>query len=72
MTLTIKDEPGFWEGYGYHNRGDPWLEQRYHRRLTWQLGRVLQRRDETRRCRTIMLELPEQPGTVLAGTSTCA
>jgi DMSO/TMAO reductase YedYZ molybdopterin-dependent catalytic subunit len=23
------DEPGFWEGYGYHNRGDPWLEQRY-------------------------------------------
>ncbi|MGI9657605.1 MAG: sulfite oxidase-like oxidoreductase [Gaiellaceae bacterium] len=23
------DEPGFWEGYGYHMRGDPWLEQRY-------------------------------------------
>jgi DMSO/TMAO reductase YedYZ molybdopterin-dependent catalytic subunit len=29
LTLTIEDEPGFWEGYGYHNRGDPWLEQRY-------------------------------------------
>jgi DMSO/TMAO reductase YedYZ molybdopterin-dependent catalytic subunit len=29
LTLTTADEPGFWEGYGYHNRGDPWLEQRY-------------------------------------------
>ena len=24
-----EDAPGFWEGYGYHIRGDPWLEQRY-------------------------------------------
>ena len=23
------DAPGFWERYGYHNYGDPWLEQRY-------------------------------------------
>jgi DMSO/TMAO reductase YedYZ molybdopterin-dependent catalytic subunit len=29
LTLTPVDEPGFWENYGYHNRGDPWLEQRY-------------------------------------------
>jgi DMSO/TMAO reductase YedYZ molybdopterin-dependent catalytic subunit len=29
LTLTLSDEPGFWENYGYHNRGDPWLEQRY-------------------------------------------
>jgi len=29
LTLTEGDEPGFWETYGYHNRGDPWLEQRY-------------------------------------------
>jgi len=29
LTLTIADEPGFWEGYGYHNYGDPWREQRY-------------------------------------------
>ena len=29
LTLTLSDEPGFWETYGYHNRGDPWLEQRY-------------------------------------------
>ena len=29
LTLTPDDEPGFWETYGYHNHGDPWLEQRY-------------------------------------------
>jgi DMSO/TMAO reductase YedYZ molybdopterin-dependent catalytic subunit len=29
LTFTPDDEPGFWETYGYHNRGDPWLEQRY-------------------------------------------
>jgi DMSO/TMAO reductase YedYZ molybdopterin-dependent catalytic subunit len=29
LSLTRNDEPGFWEGYGYHNHGDPWLEQRY-------------------------------------------
>jgi len=29
LTLTPTDEPGFWEGYGYHNHGDPWKEQRY-------------------------------------------
>jgi DMSO/TMAO reductase YedYZ molybdopterin-dependent catalytic subunit len=29
LTLTPEDEPGFWETYGYHNHGDPWLEQRY-------------------------------------------
>jgi DMSO/TMAO reductase YedYZ molybdopterin-dependent catalytic subunit len=29
LTLTVGDEPGFWETYGYHNHGDPWREQRY-------------------------------------------
>jgi DMSO/TMAO reductase YedYZ molybdopterin-dependent catalytic subunit len=29
LTLTLADEPGLWETYGYHNHGDPWLEQRY-------------------------------------------
>jgi DMSO/TMAO reductase YedYZ molybdopterin-dependent catalytic subunit len=29
LTVTADDEPGFWEGYGYHNYGDPWREQRY-------------------------------------------
>ena len=29
LTFTEKDEPGFWESLGYHNRGDPWKEQRY-------------------------------------------
>jgi DMSO/TMAO reductase YedYZ molybdopterin-dependent catalytic subunit len=29
LVLTLDDEPGFWESYGYHHHGDPWLEQRY-------------------------------------------
>jgi DMSO/TMAO reductase YedYZ molybdopterin-dependent catalytic subunit len=29
LRLTLDDEPGFWESLGYHNYGDPWLEQRY-------------------------------------------
>ncbi|MCW3068798.1 MAG: sulfite oxidase-like oxidoreductase [Solirubrobacterales bacterium] len=29
LTLTAEDQPGFWEAAGYHNRGDPWREQRY-------------------------------------------
>jgi DMSO/TMAO reductase YedYZ molybdopterin-dependent catalytic subunit len=29
LELRTEDEPGFWEGYGYHNYGDPWQEQRY-------------------------------------------
>jgi DMSO/TMAO reductase YedYZ molybdopterin-dependent catalytic subunit len=29
LALTVEDEPGFWETYGYHNYGDPWREQRY-------------------------------------------
>lgn len=29
IYLTEKDKPGFWESAGYHNRGDPWKEQRY-------------------------------------------
>ena len=29
LRLLDGDEPGFWEQNGYHDRGDPWLEQRY-------------------------------------------
>jgi DMSO/TMAO reductase YedYZ molybdopterin-dependent catalytic subunit len=29
LRLVNRDEPGFWEQLGYHNRGDPWREQRY-------------------------------------------
>ena len=29
MLVVPRDEPGFWEQLGYHNRGDPWREQRY-------------------------------------------
>ena len=29
LRILDHDEPGFWERNGYHDRGDPWLEQRY-------------------------------------------
>jgi len=30
MELLDHDVRGFWEQNGYHDRGDPWTEQRYH------------------------------------------
>lgn len=30
LRLLDHDERGFWERNGYHDRGDPWQEQRYH------------------------------------------
>jgi DMSO/TMAO reductase YedYZ molybdopterin-dependent catalytic subunit len=30
IELMLEDSPGFWEGAGYHNYGDPWREQRYY------------------------------------------
>jgi DMSO/TMAO reductase YedYZ molybdopterin-dependent catalytic subunit len=29
LEVRDRDAPGFWEGYGYNNYGDPWREQRY-------------------------------------------
>jgi DMSO/TMAO reductase YedYZ molybdopterin-dependent catalytic subunit len=29
IRVLDHDEPGFWEVRGYHDRGDPWKEQRY-------------------------------------------
>ncbi|WP_448072740.1 molybdopterin-dependent oxidoreductase [Georgenia yuyongxinii] len=29
LVLSAQDQPGFWETFGYHNRGDPWRQQRY-------------------------------------------
>ncbi len=29
LRVMDHDEPGFWEENGYHNRGDPWKEERY-------------------------------------------
>ena len=29
LEFVDGDIPGFWETRGYHNHGDPWLEQRY-------------------------------------------
>ena len=29
LEFSVVDKPGFWERNGYHNRGDPWTEERY-------------------------------------------
>jgi DMSO/TMAO reductase YedYZ molybdopterin-dependent catalytic subunit len=29
IEFMAEDKRGFWESHGYHNRGDPWLEERY-------------------------------------------
>ena len=29
IEFSEHDKPGFWEVRGYHNRGDPWAEERY-------------------------------------------
>lgn len=29
IRFSEEDEPGYWEVRGYHNHGDPWLEERY-------------------------------------------
>jgi DMSO/TMAO reductase YedYZ molybdopterin-dependent catalytic subunit len=29
IELSARDQPGFWERYGYHNEADPWHEERY-------------------------------------------
>jgi DMSO/TMAO reductase YedYZ molybdopterin-dependent catalytic subunit len=29
LELLPRDQPGFWERYGYHNEADPWKEERY-------------------------------------------
>jgi DMSO/TMAO reductase YedYZ molybdopterin-dependent catalytic subunit len=29
IDFGAEDQPGFWESYGYHNRGDPWKGQRF-------------------------------------------
>jgi len=29
VELLAEERSGFWESYGYHNRGDPWKEERF-------------------------------------------
>ena len=31
LEFAAADRPGFWETRGYHNRADPWLEERHER-----------------------------------------
>jgi DMSO/TMAO reductase YedYZ molybdopterin-dependent catalytic subunit len=43
------DAPGFWEGNGYHLRGDPWREERYSDQETDAMQRI--RAEAARRLR---------------------
>lgn len=29
IEFSVVDKPGYWEVRGYHQRGDPWMEERY-------------------------------------------
>ena len=29
ISFLNSNKPGFWEVRGYHDRGDPWMEERY-------------------------------------------
>ncbi|MBN2469088.1 MAG: sulfite oxidase-like oxidoreductase [Anaerolineae bacterium] len=33
LEFSAEDKPGFWEQAGYHNKGDPFKEERYQRRI---------------------------------------
>jgi ferredoxin-NADP reductase len=60
LRVMERHEPGFWERHGYHDRGDPWREERYsgsHEQTGWQTATVLQVRRETARARTLRLAL---------------
>jgi DMSO/TMAO reductase YedYZ molybdopterin-dependent catalytic subunit len=35
LEFSTVDKPGFWEVNGYHNRGEPFAEERYSRRGGW-------------------------------------
>ncbi|MBX5435653.1 MAG: sulfite oxidase-like oxidoreductase [Alicyclobacillaceae bacterium] len=35
IEFMAEDRPGFWERYGYHLYGDPWLDQRYRDDPEW-------------------------------------
>ena len=70
LQLREHDEPGFWEGYGYHNYGDPWLEQRY---AATELAARRGRRRPSRRRRGSAASCstrPAGPATGRASTST--
>ncbi len=29
LIIMDSNEPGYWESFGYHDNGDPWLEERF-------------------------------------------
>src|SRR5258708_35427988 len=42
IEFSVLDKPGFLEVRGYHNYGDPWVEQRYDRETVYGLRPRLQ------------------------------
>lgn len=36
LEFIAEDAPGFWERLGYHQRGDPWREERYASKRSWE------------------------------------
>lgn len=63
LTINPIDEPGFWEVNGYHDRGDPWREQRYQgERVNWRTATVRETVAETPTARSLVLEVPGWTG----------
>ena len=62
-SCATRTSPASGRRYGYHNYGDPWREQRYCGRLTWQRRRGRRARRRRRRgCGRIALDVPDWPG----------
>ena len=62
IELRDDDEPGFWEGYGYHNYGDPWKEQRYRATDLAAGDACVELVDETARTQSIVLDAARLAG----------
>ena len=72
LRIVERDQPGFWESFGYHNRGDPGSKSAIGRlsgaatcrwQLAWQIATVTAIHDETPRVKTITLSVPGWTGT---------
>jgi hypothetical protein len=62
IELRHEDTPGFWEGNGYHNYGDPWKEQQYAGDCRGKVARVVERVAENARTTSQVLLPPDWSG----------
>jgi DMSO/TMAO reductase YedYZ molybdopterin-dependent catalytic subunit len=59
LRLLTDNADGFWEDLGYHDRGDPWRDERYQPGLAaWRPATVTEVRQETATARTLVLDVP--------------